>query len=290
MINNMNILIAGFSGMLGTELVKRWQGIHTLYGISRKPKNSTTIKQFHWSQLSTVIETHNIQIVINLCGENIGQPWFNSVKNKIYQSRIDTTEKIVSAISNKDIHLINASGIGIYEAHSIMPTHQDNEESHIKKNNDFLSRLAFDWEAAANKHTKTTILRTGVVFYKNGGVLQKLLMGRQIHTLTQLGQGRQPFPWISIEDWCQIIDLIIEQKILGPVNLVSPKLDDFNHIMSQLSKKTNSYKIQIPDFVVKTIFGEMGENLFLKGPAVTPDRLLSKGFVFKHTDIKTLDI
>ena len=82
MINNMNILIAGFSGMLGTELVKRWQGIHNLYSISRKPKNSTTIKEFHWSQLSTVIETHNIQIVINLCGENIGQPWFNSVKIK----------------------------------------------------------------------------------------------------------------------------------------------------------------------------------------------------------------
>ena len=38
----------------------------------------------------------------------------------------------------------------------------------------------------------------------------------------------------------------------------------------------------MPSFMVKLLFGEMGENLLLKGNAVRPKRILETGYIFLH--------
>ena len=215
----MNILIFGHTGMLGNALKQHWKNKHHLVGISRKRLQQSNIESHTWDDLDDILTKQKFDVAINLCGETIGQPWHKFSRKKIESSRIETTKKIVNAISTLPIHLINASGIGIYDSVSHLNETRFDEKTPVLKSNGFLQTLAYEWEKEAIKHQTTTLLRTAVVFKKDDGVLKKLLMGKQIKVLTQLGSGNNPFPWISIEDWSRAIDLVVSKKILGPINL-----------------------------------------------------------------------
>ena len=41
----------------------------------------------------------------------------------------------------------------------------------------------------------------------------------------------------------------------------------------------------LPEFVVKTLFGEMGESLLLASARVQPTKLESAGYRFRHSDL-----
>jgi NAD dependent epimerase/dehydratase family enzyme len=43
--------------------------------------------------------------------------------------------------------------------------------------------------------------------------------------------------------------------------------------------------LPLPAFAVRTIFGEMGQEILLGGQKVLPKRLLADGFVFQDTDL-----
>lgn len=43
--------------------------------------------------------------------------------------------------------------------------------------------------------------------------------------------------------------------------------------------------IPLPEFVVKILFGEFGEELLLGGQKVLPSKLLKAGFIFDDPDI-----
>jgi hypothetical protein len=43
----------------------------------------------------------------------------------------------------------------------------------------------------------------------------------------------------------------------------------------------------LPGFAVKTIFGEMGQELLLNGAHIVPRRLLDKGYNFAYPDLRS---
>ena len=286
----MNIIIIGHTGMLGKALIKHWKNKHKLYGISRKETHCEHIKTYDWGHLKRLLQQENIDVVVNLCGETIGQPWHHWPRKRIYDSRITTTKYITSQLKNLPIHLLNASGVGVYPCTEQLNDVHYSEKTSINRTSHFLQSLAYDWEQAALTHDNTTLLRTAVVMKKNDGVLQKLMMGHQLKLLTQLGQGNNPFPWIAIDDWCRAVDFIVDKKIKGPINLTSPDTSSYNDIMNILCKSLNAYKFTMPNILVKSLLGEMGTALFLTGSAAIPSELENLGFKFKHRHFSELEI
>ncbi|MDG2348893.1 MAG: NAD-dependent epimerase/dehydratase family protein, partial [Gammaproteobacteria bacterium] len=124
----MKIIIFGHTGMLGKALIKHLRNTHEIIGISRKTNSKLPIENHLWQDLSNVLEKNKFDVAINLCGESIGQPWHQWSRQKIYDSRINVTKGIVNALSNKDIHLINAGGVGIYDANEFLQkkAHEEN--------------------------------------------------------------------------------------------------------------------------------------------------------------------
>lgn len=101
---------------------------------------------------------------------------------------------------------------------------------------DFLSRLCFEWENAANSVKDTirnVIIRSGVVLGRNGGLIKQLWLPFYFGVGGPVGTGNQFLPWIHIDDLANLIIYSIEtEKVRGVLNGVAPDVSIFIMIKS----------------------------------------------------------
>src|SRR5699024_4516319 len=115
--------------------------------------------------------------VINLVGENIfGQRWTETVKKRIYASRIENTRRLVDAIekaTNRPKVMVSASAVGYYGDRG-----NDVLDEQEPAGTDFLAKLCIDWEQTAKKvqqfGVRLATPRIGIALEKKGGILQKM--------------------------------------------------------------------------------------------------------------------
>ena len=87
----------------------------------------------------------------------------------------------------------------------------------------FLGELANQWEQEALLCEKpTTILRFGVVLGKGGGALAQMLTPFRLGLGGTIGNGSMMTSWIHIEDLLRTYHFVIENKLTGIFNAVSP--------------------------------------------------------------------
>ena len=102
--------------------------------------------------------------------------WGPRIKQEIYDSRINITKRIVSAINKlpsgqRPSVLVSTSAVGYYG----VSTSETFDES-SRPGSDFLAKVCQDWEAEAQKaDSRVVILRSGIILAKNGGALGKMV-------------------------------------------------------------------------------------------------------------------
>lgn len=225
-----------------------------------------------------VKKLQGVHAVFNLAGAPIATRWDEAYKKVLYSSRIDTTKKLVSAINQSDVeHFISTSAVGIY------PNNLTCNEECTTFGNDFLGKLAIDWESEAKKCTKrTTILRFGVVLGKGGGALEKMVPPFKLGLGGIIGDGRMITSWIDLDDLVRIYQFVLEQKLEGVFNASSPNPVTNYTFTKTLGKVLNRPTwIPLPAFIVKMLFSE-GATVLLDSKEAHPKALLDKGFVFKY--------
>lgn len=206
-------------------------------------------------------------------------------------SRINTTKNIISYIQqlqNKPDLLINVSAVGYYG--SQVSNTRLTESSDF--NPGFTHELCSAWEAEAKKAKKfgvrTCIARLGVVLDKNGGALPQLLLPFKLGLGGKIGNGEQMFSWVALNDVVNAFDFFISNKNThGIYNLTAPNPvsnKEFTHTLGKVLHRPTIFKI--PGLVVRLLFGEMGEELLLKGQAVIPQKLLQEGFEFQYPKLE----
>jgi uncharacterized protein (TIGR01777 family) len=294
----MKIVIAGGSGFIGSELIKKFleQGIHVVLLTrninSPKVKNYDTFEVVDWNGKSTGSWTEYIDgsdAVINLSGENVASKrWGEKQKANLIQSRIEPTKAIVDAISNAVIKpkvLINASAAGYYGNFGDEDVYESDN-----KGNGFLADLCEEWERnamLAEKYgVRVVLLRIGIVLSPSGGALKKMLMPFKCFVGGPLGSGKQWFPWIHLEDVIRITQFALENNgIKGALNIASPHpvtMRGFAYSLGKVLKRPALFPV--PSFVLKLLLGEMSA-IVLGGRKVIPKKLIDAGFVFKFIDI-----
>lgn len=99
-----------------------------------------------------------------------------------------------------------------------------------------------------------------------------------------LGSGRQPFPWIHLDDEVGAVVFLLEQDSLsGPCNLCAPEQVDnegFTRALGQTLRRPAF--LRAPAFALRLALGQMAEELLLNGQRCTPQKLLQAGYAFKH--------
>ena len=131
-------------------------------------------------------------------------------------------------------------------------------------------------------------MRFGVVLSRHGGALAKMWVPFQMGLGGVLGSGKQMMSWVALDEIPFIIEHLINRDIFGPVNVVSPKPvsnKEFTKALGRVIKRPTFFPM--PGFMIKLIFGEMGERLLLEGARVIPRRLQENGYRFHYPEIKS---
>jgi hypothetical protein len=232
------------------------------------------------------------ECIINLAGQALPEKrWNDKVKKDIYESRIQTTQRVISYMEKakeKPKLLISGSAIGFY-GDSLEKVFTENSEPATPG---FPSHLCQDWEGEAMKASqwgvRVCLLRTGIVLGKGGGALAEMAPLFKLGLGAQMGDGQQWMSWIHREDVGGIIEFLIHHPDLkGPFNLTSPfpvRNREFTKSLAHVLHRPSFLKL--PPFLVKILFGEMGESLLLKGQQVLPDKILKAGYVFQYPHLE----
>ncbi|MFC1835594.1 TIGR01777 family oxidoreductase [Thermodesulfobacteriota bacterium] len=291
----MKILITGGTGFVGTNLsrvlVERGHEV-TVLARRRKEALPAGVKQIvddtskpgPWMEH---VAEHNV--LINLAGVSIFGRWNNDYKKLMHDSRILTTRNLVEAIppdSGKDMTLLSTSAVGYYGF-----TGDDELAEDSPAGDDFLGRLAKDWEAEAlrarEKGVRVAIMRFGVVLGKDGGALEQMTRPFRFFAGGPLGNGRQWTSWIHIEDLCRAAVHLMENEALrGPFNFTAPAPVRNSDLARAIGKTLGRPSFMpAPGFMIKLVLGEFG-SVLLKGQRVIPKALEASGFKFEYRSVK----
>jgi uncharacterized protein len=295
----MNILISGGSGFIGKILVNNLSQKHKVTVLGRNleklkhafPQN---INKLSFENLANHDAT-NYDLIINLSGSNIGDKrWNERVKKELIESRTSTNQKLIEWLisQNAKPRFFCASAVGIYGAHDISTQCFDESTSLPLVTDDFLQKICFAWEGSLEKANEASIpvttLRFGVVLKRGAGMLKKLELPFRLNLGSVLGKGNQSLSWIHYSDLVNAINfLIANPSITGPVNIASPisiTQKEFAQKFAKILRRSLLFKT--PSWLVKLLFGEMGDYLLLKGQNVVPKRLFEMGFTFTYSSIE----
>jgi uncharacterized protein len=312
----MRVALVGATGFIGIPLCEELESkghevvvlTRNVESAKRKMGDLFTFVQWDSSSAFPVDIANDVDAIVNLAGESIGDGrWSKDRKERVLNSRLKTTNKIVNAIGIskarslptdsagiKSGHqepcnirtLINASAIGYYGP-------RDDDEKlceDASPGNDFLASVCNAWEDEAVKAEQHGVrvvrIRTGIVL-GDGGALKKMLLPFKLFTGGPIGSGRQWMSWIHKDDEIGIMIHALEnENISGAINATAPEpltMRDFSKTLGSVLKRPSW--LPVPGFILKLGLGEMSA-LVLTGQRVLPCKALATGYVFKHKTLR----
>lgn len=299
---NMNLLIAGASGFIGHHLVNVLQLTHKITVVGRNKERlekrfpQKKIKTCTWEKLAD-LDANSYDAIINLCGYSIGASrWTEKVKRLLIDSRVNTTTDLIKwAIKhNAKPHFYCANAVGIYGTQKNGDPQAFDETSALNFDHpDFLSEIGIRWQSALQSAVDfgmpVTTTRFGVVLKKGEGMLKKLGPSFYVGLGAIIGDGKQILSWVHVDDIVgAYLFLLDHPEMTGAFNLTAPIPVSQKQFARTLAKAMHRpLFLKMPAFVVKTLFGEMGEYLLLKGQRVVPKRLVEAGYQFHYPELTT---
>ncbi|AHC26354.1 MULTISPECIES: TIGR01777 family oxidoreductase [Mycobacteriaceae] len=284
------IAVAGSSGLIGSALTTalRTSDHRVLRLVRTSPAGPDEV---FWNPATGQLDIDalaGVDAVVNLCGVGVGDKrWSGSFKQSLRDSRIGPTEVLAAAVADAGVPLlVNASAVGYYG-----DTRDRVVDETAPCGTGFLAQLCADWEAstavAEDAGARVVLLRTGLVLSPAGGMLNRLRPIFGLGLGARLGNGRQYFPWISLEDEIRAIRFALtDEQLAGPVNLTGPAPVTNGEFTAALGRALNRpTPMIVPGFALRAALGEFADEGLLAGQRAIPAALERAGFVFHHNTV-----
>jgi uncharacterized protein (TIGR01777 family) len=289
------ILVTGASGLIGRRLVSKLEGEgrRVIRAVRRDVQDPA--REVSWDPERGLIDRKKIasvDAVVHLAGANVaGKRWSRKYKQLLLDSRVNGTTLVSETIASLDPKpkvLACASAIGYYGDRGDVLL----DES-AACGSEFLPELCMQWERACqparDAGVRVANMRIGVVLSPEGGALAKMLTPFKLGGGGVMGDGRQYFSWISLDDVVRAIGHVLSNnQISGPVNLVAPTPVTNRELTKTLGKVLSRPTLfPMPSSVARLLFGEMGESLLLASTRVAPTALVESSFDFLHPELES---
>ncbi|QFT76617.1 TIGR01777 family oxidoreductase [Erythrobacter sp. THAF29] len=302
-----HIVIGGGSGFVGSAITEklRARGDRVTW-ISRHPGPD----RITWGQLAET-GLPQCDAVINLAGMHILNPrrrWNAAYREEVIRSRVETTQTLVDAINRAEKPpelFVSTAGKCFYGTGEIGAAREypELDEDAEPMGIDFPAELVGQWEKAAEgidtsrvRHAKVRIaIVLGAV--RREGFLSRLWRignSRGFLPIIRLpfclglgcviGEGRQPFPWIHIDDCAALfLHLIDNRDLSGRFNAVAPEsVTSEQFIRAFASHLRRPIVWRAPQWLIMRLVGAERASILLEGQKVVPRRTLESGFRFKY--------
>ena len=290
----MNILISGSTGMIGSALIEvlKTQN-HRVTRLVRSPMQSSE-PTVQWNPAAGKLNAKDVEgfdAVVHLAGESIAASrWTEAQKAKIRDSRVQGTmllSETLAKLSKPPKVLVCASAIGYYGNRGDTILREDSGAG-----TGFLADICQEWESAADpakqKGIRVVHLRTGIVMSPKGGALAKMLLPFKTGVGGIVGDGKQYWSWVSLDDVVGAIrHALMTETLHGAVNAVAPRAVTNQEFTKTLGKVLSRPTIfPLPAFAARLALGEMADDLLLSSARLEPARLLASGYKFHHPELE----
>jgi uncharacterized protein len=288
----LHVAVTGASGLVGSDLIPLLTtGGHK---VTRMVRGEAGDNEVSWDPTAESFDASSLDGVdaaVHLAGENIaGGRWTAAMKQKIRDSRVNGTRSLCEALARMESPpkvLVVASAIGFYG-------NRDDEimDESSKAGEGFLSDVCREWEdatqAARDAGIRVVNLRIGVVLSPKGGALAKMLTPFKLGGGGIIGNGRQYWSWISIDDVAGAIHhALMTDSLSGPVNAVAPNAPmnrEFTKTLGRVLRRPTI--LPMPAFAAKLALGEMANDLLLASTRVEPTKLIESGYKFRQPTLE----
>lgn len=286
------VALTGASGFLGGALSSSLAaaGHEVVTFVRRTPEGP---QQRGWDPASGTLDPADladVDVVVNLSGAGIAdERWSPGRKREILRSRVDATRTLALALAEGagPTRLVNGSAIGWYGDRGDELLTEDSLPGE-----GFLPEVVRAWEEAAGPAVaagiSTAFARTGIVLAPGGGAMGPMLTVGRLGLGGPLGDGKQWMPWITREDWCRALVLLVERPDLtGPVDVVGPAPARQQDIAREIGRALGRPAVlPAPSLALRLLLGEMSADL-LASTRVLPERLRAAGFRWQQPDLAT---
>jgi uncharacterized protein (TIGR01777 family) len=272
----MKIALSGSTGFVGRHLATTLkQHGHSVVPLCRSNFNHGI------AHLVKLID--GCEAVINLAGAPINRRWTTSYKRTMVASRIETTRMLVEAMGRSEHRphtFISTSAIGAFDDAGRY-TEEDTPIGHLAK----------DWESAARQAEilgiRTLIFRFALVLGDDGGLMKQLLTPFRLGLGGPIGDGRQAFSWVHIDDLVDAYLFTLRiTSLSGVLHIAAPNpvtnLEFTRTLGNALHRPT---PFPVPRTLLKLLFGE-GASVMTSGQWVLSKRLQELDFQFRYPELE----
>jgi uncharacterized protein len=289
----MRVLISGASGLIGRAITPALisAGHEPIALVRRTPRANEV--QWNPGERLDAEKLAVANAIVHLAGKNIAGRWTKKFKQEVLQSRVQGTRTLANAAAEsyrrtgKPDTFISAAGINYYGSRGDELLTEESSSGH-----GFLAEVCRQWEAATAPASEAGVrvvnLRIGVVLARDGGALKPLLLPFRLGLGGRIGSGKQFWSWIAFDDVIGVALFALQNGALrGPVNTVGPAPvpnEDFVRALGEELHRTTIFPL--PAWIVRTLLGEMGDELLLTSIRAKPAKLETAGYRFAHSELR----
>ncbi|MEJ5915407.1 TIGR01777 family oxidoreductase [Pseudokineococcus sp. 1T1Z-3] len=285
----MKVVVCGASGLVGTPLRTRLADLgHEVVQLVRREPDGPG--QVRWDPARGRLDEAalaGVDAAVNLSGTGVGdRRWSAGYQREILSSRTEPTRTLAEALARLDplpAVLVQGSAIGVYG-------HRGEEvlTEQSSPGSTFLADVVVDWEAAARPAQeagiRTAFARTGLVMAPDGGAFGRLLPLLRLGLAGPLGDGRQWWSWITLEDEVSALVHLLTADVEGPVNLTGPAPVRNAELTRALGRALGRPTVvPAPGPALRLALGGFAEEI-LASQRVVPEALQRSGFTFAQAD------
>jgi uncharacterized protein (TIGR01777 family) len=284
------VLVTGATGLVGRRLVASLRAADRAVRIVSRRSASASfdagVEVTSWNGCDLPREAvSGAGAIVHLAGEPIFGGRLTAA------SRVDSTASIATSLSalpesERPACLVCASAVGYYGPHGGAELDET-----AAPGGDFLAQVCVDWEraarAAASAGTRVVSLRFGVVLAREGGALPQMAIPFRLALGGRLGDGRQWFPWIHVDDAVALVATALgDPRWSGAVNAVSPGIVTNGDLTRALGRVLHRPTVlSVPAAALRLALGELAGQL-LGSRRVVPRAARERGFRFAYPDLE----
>ncbi|MES2828294.1 MAG: TIGR01777 family oxidoreductase [Bacteroidota bacterium] len=290
-----HILITGATGMIGKILTRHLMARgHSVAILARKPIKVPGVQVYLWNVEKGEIDVkglHGVTTIVHLAGEGIAdKKWTKERKQKIIDSRVDSTKLLYDAIASSGApvkNFIASSAVGFYGDRADEVLTEDSAAG-----SGFLAKCCTLWETAVDRGVSLGLrvvkIRTGFVLGREGGALPALERPIRFFAGAPLGTGKQWVPWIHVDDIVGIfVNAIEDGYFSGAYNGSAPYPVTNKTLTKAIAGSIGRplWPFNVPEKILEMILGKMSAVTTIS-TNTSAQKVLDAGYKFQYTRLE----